>query len=183
MVVTARLYGCFEQPFSNQKVRGLGCIFAKHAAPSETQEGKRQTHAGNVRNLQLQMPALGFAELRDCQQTVRRLDGLRRSGSAGHNAFHAAPSPVSQSGMDAGSIALFKPLPKRSICTFKRVGAFPMQSMPVVDDSPSMRKTASFALTSAGHWVMEAIDGQDAHDKAQAHSLDLVVADQKPSTK
>lgn len=58
-----------------------------------------------------------------------------------------------------------------------------MQSMPVVDDSPSMRKTASFALTSAGHWVMEAIDGQDAHDKAQAHSLDLVLADQKPSTK
>ncbi len=30
---------------------------------------------------------------------------------------------------------------------------------------------------------MEAIDGQDAHDKAQAHSLDLVLADQKPSTK
>ena len=30
---------------------------------------------------------------------------------------------------------------------------------------------------------MEAIDGQDAHDKAQAHSSDLVLADQKPSTK
>ena len=47
-----------------------------------------------------------------------------------------------------------------------------------VDDSPSMRKMVSFTLTGAGHQVVEAIDGQDAYDKAQAQSFDLVLTDQ-----
>lgn len=53
--------------------------------------------------------------------------------------------------------------------------------MPVilaVDDSPSMRKMVSFTLTGAGYEVVEAVDGQDAFEKAQAQSFDLVLTDQ-----
>lgn len=53
-----------------------------------------------------------------------------------------------------------------------------MQSILAVDDSPSMRKMVSFTLTGAGYRVIEAVDGQDAYEKAQAHSVDLVLADQ-----
>ena len=47
-----------------------------------------------------------------------------------------------------------------------------------VDDSPSMRKMVSFTLIGAGHQVVEAVDGEDAYEKAQAQSFDLVLTDQ-----
>jgi two-component system chemotaxis response regulator CheY len=47
-----------------------------------------------------------------------------------------------------------------------------------VDDSPSMRKMVSFTLTGAGYQVVEAVDGQDAYEKAQAQAFDLVLTDQ-----
>jgi two-component system chemotaxis response regulator CheY len=47
-----------------------------------------------------------------------------------------------------------------------------------VDDSPSMRKMVAFTLTGAGYQVVEAIDGQDALDKAAQQSFDLVLTDQ-----
>lgn len=47
-----------------------------------------------------------------------------------------------------------------------------------VDDSPSMRKMVAFTLTGAGYQVVEAVDGQDALDKAQLQSFDLVLTDQ-----
>ena len=53
-----------------------------------------------------------------------------------------------------------------------------MQSILAVDDSPSMRKMVSFTLTGAGYNVVEAVDGQDAYEKAQNHDIDLVLADQ-----
>lgn len=53
-----------------------------------------------------------------------------------------------------------------------------MQSILAVDDSPSMRKMVSFTLTGAGYQVIEAVDGQDAYEKAQVHDIHLVLADQ-----
>ncbi|MEH3086262.1 MAG: response regulator [Xylophilus ampelinus] len=53
-----------------------------------------------------------------------------------------------------------------------------MPSILAVDDSPSMRKMVSFTLTGAGFDVVEAVDGQDAFEKAQTHDIDLVLADQ-----
>ena len=53
-----------------------------------------------------------------------------------------------------------------------------MQSILAVDDSASMRKMVSFTLTGAGFHVVEAVDGQDAYEKAQTHSIDLVLTDQ-----
>jgi two-component system, chemotaxis family, chemotaxis protein CheY len=47
-----------------------------------------------------------------------------------------------------------------------------------VDDSPSMRKMVSFTLTGAGHQVVEAVDGQDAFEKALLQKFDLVLTDQ-----
>jgi two-component system chemotaxis response regulator CheY len=41
-----------------------------------------------------------------------------------------------------------------------------------------MRKMVAFTLTSAGFHVVEAVDGQDALDKAQHHAIDLVLTDQ-----
>lgn len=56
-----------------------------------------------------------------------------------------------------------------------------MRSILAVDDSPSMRKMVSFTLSSAGFKVVEAVDGVDALEKAQAESIDLVLADQNMS--
>ena len=53
-----------------------------------------------------------------------------------------------------------------------------MRSILAVDDSASMRKMVAFTLTGAGYHVVEAVDGQDAWDKAQTHSIDLVLTDQ-----
>ena len=52
-----------------------------------------------------------------------------------------------------------------------------MQSILAVDDSASMRKMVSFTLTGAGFHVVEAVDGQDAFEKAQSHHIDLVLTD------
>jgi two-component system chemotaxis response regulator CheY len=53
-----------------------------------------------------------------------------------------------------------------------------MQSILAVDDSASMRQMVSFTLRSAGFNVVEAVDGEDAFDKARTASFDLVLTDQ-----
>lgn len=53
-----------------------------------------------------------------------------------------------------------------------------MQSILAVDDSPSMRKMVAFTLAGAGYKVVEAVDGQDALEKAEVESIDLVLTDQ-----
>ena len=53
-----------------------------------------------------------------------------------------------------------------------------MHPILAVDDSPSMRKMVSFTLTGAGYKVVEAVDGMDALEKAEANQIDLVLADQ-----
>jgi len=57
-----------------------------------------------------------------------------------------------------------------------------MHSILAVDDSASMRQMVSFTLKSAGYNVVEAVDGQDAYEKAQGRSFDLVLTDQFKST-
>jgi two-component system, chemotaxis family, chemotaxis protein CheY len=54
----------------------------------------------------------------------------------------------------------------------------PMTSILAVDDSASMRKMVSFTLKSAGFDVVEAVDGEDAYEKALAGDFDLVLTDQ-----
>lgn len=56
-----------------------------------------------------------------------------------------------------------------------------MHSILAVDDSASMRQMVSFTLKSAGYNVVEAVDGQDAYEKAQGRSFDLVLTDQNMS--
>jgi two-component system chemotaxis response regulator CheY len=46
-----------------------------------------------------------------------------------------------------------------------------------VDDSASMRQMVSFTLKSAGHEVLEAVDGVEALKLAQGESVDLVLSD------
>lgn len=53
-----------------------------------------------------------------------------------------------------------------------------MRSILAVDDSASMRKMVAFTLAGAGYQVVEAVDGQDAFQKAQANNFDLVLTDQ-----
>ena len=53
-----------------------------------------------------------------------------------------------------------------------------MHSILAVDDSASMRQMVSFTLKSAGYAVTEAVDGQDAWEKAGARHFDLVLTDQ-----
>ncbi len=53
-----------------------------------------------------------------------------------------------------------------------------MPAILAVDDSPSMRKLVSLTLIGAGFQVVEAVDGMDAYEKAQAQAFDLVLTDQ-----
>ncbi len=53
-----------------------------------------------------------------------------------------------------------------------------MHSILAVDDSISMRRMVSFTLTNAGYEVVEAVDGEDAYDKASKRRFDLVLTDQ-----
>ena len=53
-----------------------------------------------------------------------------------------------------------------------------MHSILAVDDSASMRQMVSFTLKNAGYEVVEAVDGEDAFDKAKAGAFDLVLTDQ-----
>jgi DNA-binding NarL/FixJ family response regulator len=49
-----------------------------------------------------------------------------------------------------------------------------MHSILAVDDSISMRQMVSFTLKNAGYEVVEAVDGEDAFEKARQRSFDLV---------
>ena len=53
-----------------------------------------------------------------------------------------------------------------------------MQTILAVDDSPSMRQMVSFTLKNAGFAVTEAVDGQDAWEKAATRDFNLVLTDQ-----
>ncbi len=53
-----------------------------------------------------------------------------------------------------------------------------MHSILAVDDSASMRQMVCFTLKSAGFNVVEAVDGEDAWEKAGRRDFDLVLTDQ-----
>jgi two-component system, chemotaxis family, chemotaxis protein CheY len=53
-----------------------------------------------------------------------------------------------------------------------------MHSILAVDDSASMRQMVTFTLKNAGFNVTEAVDGQDALDKAMSRDYALVLTDQ-----
>ena len=53
-----------------------------------------------------------------------------------------------------------------------------MHSILAVDDSASMRQMVSFTLKSAGYAVVEAVDRQDAWEKAGRRDFELVLTDQ-----
>ena len=52
-----------------------------------------------------------------------------------------------------------------------------MHSILAVDDSASMRQMVSFTLKNAGFNVVEAVDGQDAYEKANSRDFNLVLTD------
>jgi len=52
------------------------------------------------------------------------------------------------------------------------------KSILVVDDSRSLRQMVSYILNVSGYQVIEAIDGLDGWEKAQAQLFDLVFTDQ-----
>jgi len=52
-----------------------------------------------------------------------------------------------------------------------------MKTIMTVDDSASMRQMVAFTLQSAGHDVVEAVDGRDALDKMVGRQLNLIITD------
>ncbi|MEW5756508.1 MAG: response regulator [Pseudomonadota bacterium] len=52
-----------------------------------------------------------------------------------------------------------------------------MAKILAVDDSASMRQMVAFTLKSAGHEVVEAINGQNALEAAKKQAFNLVVTD------
>lgn len=52
-----------------------------------------------------------------------------------------------------------------------------MANILIVDDSASMRQMVSFTLKSAGHTVVDAVDGDDGLIKATSSQFDLVISD------
>ncbi|MFA8384627.1 MAG: response regulator [Pelagibaca sp.] len=48
----------------------------------------------------------------------------------------------------------------------------------VVDDSPSVRMMVQMTLSAAGYDIIEAVDGQDALEKAASVHVDAVLTDQ-----
>lgn len=47
----------------------------------------------------------------------------------------------------------------------------------IVDDSMSMRQLVKMTLTSAGHQVIEAVDGRDALSKLDGQKINLIISD------
>ncbi|MCX8017977.1 MAG: response regulator [Rhodocyclaceae bacterium] len=52
------------------------------------------------------------------------------------------------------------------------------KSVLAIDDSASIRQMVGFTLKSSGYEVVDAVDGQDGLDKAQARHFDLILTDQ-----
>ncbi len=52
-----------------------------------------------------------------------------------------------------------------------------MAKILAVDDSASMRQMVAFTLKSAGHEVVEAVDGKNALDIAKKQTFNLVITD------
>ncbi len=52
-----------------------------------------------------------------------------------------------------------------------------MAAIMVVDDTATMRQMISFTLSSGGHDVVTATDGQEALQSAQKRKFDLVISD------
>jgi len=58
------------------------------------------------------------------------------------------------------------------------VGATMSKTILAVDDSGSLRQMVAFSLKAAGYGVIEAVDGQDALNKAKLQQVDMVLTDQ-----
>ena len=46
-----------------------------------------------------------------------------------------------------------------------------------IDDSASIRQMVAMTLRSAGHTVIEAVDGSQGYDQATSHTLDAIITD------